>query len=96
MPACAPETAKGSADALSRVVLRAMPMDRHCCVGGCARVLIRTALTREVGNFVGRRSGNKSVRIDRSTGGCLGIQQSVEGVAAEYGVDACPRGAISN
>ncbi|HBM41621.1 MAG TPA: acriflavine resistance protein B, partial [Sulfitobacter sp.] len=83
-------TAKRSADALSRVVLRSNADGSSLLVGDVARV-IEQGSDREVGYFVGDDPAI-SVRIDRSDGGdAIGIQHSVESVAADMSV-MLPRG----
>ena len=83
-------TAKRSADALSRVVLRSNADGSSLLVGDVARV-IEQGSDREVGYFVGDDPAI-SVRIDRSDGGdAIGIQHSVESVAADMAV-MLPRG----
>ncbi|HJO50943.1 MAG TPA: efflux RND transporter permease subunit, partial [Sulfitobacter pontiacus] len=78
-------TAKRSADALSRVVLRSNVDGSSLLVGDVARV-IEQGSDREVGYFVGDDPAI-SVRIDRSDGGdAIGIQHSVESVAADMAV----------
>ncbi len=78
-------TAKRSADALSRVVLRSNADGSSLLVGDVARV-IEQGSDREVGYFVGDDPAI-SVRIDRSDGGdAIGIQHSVESVAADMSV----------
>ncbi len=78
-------TAKRSADALSRVVLRSNADGSSLLVGDVARV-IEQGSDREVGYFVGDDPAI-SVRIDRSDGGdAIGIQHSVESVAADMAV----------
>ncbi|HBR37399.1 MAG TPA: acriflavine resistance protein B, partial [Sulfitobacter pontiacus] len=78
-------TAKRSADALSRVVLRSNADGSSLLVGDVARV-IEQGSDREIGYFVGDDPAI-SVRIDRSDGGdAIGIQHSVESVAADMAV----------
>ncbi len=78
-------TAKRSAEAISGIVLRSNPDGSSLTVGDVARV-IEKGTDREVGYFVGENPAI-SVRVDRSDGGdAIGIQSSVEGVAADMAV----------
>ncbi|SFS63877.1 Multidrug efflux pump subunit AcrB [Sulfitobacter marinus] len=78
-------TAKRSAEALSGVVLRTNADGSALTVGDVARV-VEQGSDREVGYFVGQNPAI-SVRIDRSDrGDAIGIQRSVEDVAAEMAV----------
>jgi multidrug efflux pump subunit AcrB len=78
-------TAKRSAEALSGVVLRTNADGSALTVGDVARV-IEKGSDRDVGYFVGQDPAI-SVRIDRSDrGDAIGIQRSVEDVAAEMAV----------
>jgi multidrug efflux pump subunit AcrB len=83
-------TAKRSAEEISGIVLRSNPDGSSLTVGDVARV-IEKGTDREVGYFVGQNPAI-SVRVDRSDGGdAIGIQNSVEDVAADMAV-MLPRG----
>ncbi len=78
-------TAKRSAEALAAVVLRRNADGSSLTVGDVARV-VEQGTDRAVGYFVGDNPAI-TVRVDRSDGGdAIGIQHTVEGVAAEMAV----------
>lgn len=78
-------TAKRTADEISGIVLRSNVDGSSLTVGDLARV-IEQGTDREVGYFVGENPAI-SVRVDRSDGGdAIGIQTSVEEVAADMAV----------